>query len=96
MGVVVNKQKTIALILDFEAATRVFELSQRSRNFLKWNSKLGGEGDHTNRILDVVLPGNIQNRFTKWLAAPMNAKDRSEIPQLDIGAAIIGPFTEAE
>ena len=96
MGIVVNKQKTIALILDFEAATRVFELAQRSRNSLKWNSKLGGEGDHTNRILDVVLPGNIQNRFAKWLAALINAKDRSEIPQLDIGAAIIGLFTEAE
>src|SRR5437870_7067935 len=89
MGIVVNKQKTIALILDFEAAARVLELAQRSRNFFKRNSKLGGEGNHTNSILDVVLPGNIQNRFAQLLPAPINAKDRSEIPQLDIGAAII-------
>ena len=96
MGIVVNKQKTIALILDFEAAARVLELAQRSRNFFKRNSKLGGEGNHTNSILDVVLPGNIQNRFAQLLPAPINAKDRSEIPQLDIGAAIIRLFEEPE
>src|SRR6266542_154982 len=75
MVVVVNKQKTIALIFDFKAATRVLEFAQRSGNFFKWNSKLGGEGDHTNGILNVVLAGNIQNRLTELLAALTNAKD---------------------
>ena len=47
MSVVINKQETVALVLDFEPAARVLELPQRSYDSFKRNSKLGGEGDHT-------------------------------------------------
>jgi hypothetical protein len=59
MGIVVNKQKAIALVLNFEAAARVLEPAQRSRNSFERNSKLRGKGDYTNGILDMMLPGDI-------------------------------------
>ena len=40
MRVIVNKQKTIALILDLKPAPRVLEFTKRSRNFFERNSKL--------------------------------------------------------
>jgi hypothetical protein len=43
-----------------------------------------------------VFSGDIQNRFAQLLAAPINAKDRSKITQLDVSGAIVGLFRKAE
>src|SRR5215472_521395 len=94
--VIIHKQEAITLVLDFEPAACVLEPAQRSRNLFEWNAKLGGKGDHSNGILDVVLSRNIQNRFTELPPFAINAKGRSKITQLDISATIVGLLRQTE
>src|ERR1043166_1286285 len=90
MRVIVNKQKPIALILDLKPASRVLEFTQGGRNFLKWNSKLGGECDYAKRIVHVMFSGNIKRRLAEFLAVPINAKNRAKVLQLDIDPMVMG------
>src|SRR5439155_13410810 len=87
--VVVDQQKTLARIFDLKTATRVVELAQRSGNFFKGNSQFGREGNYADGIMDVVPPGDIQDRFAQLLITMINTKDGCEIAQLYAGAAII-------
>src|SRR5437016_12423186 len=74
MRVIVNKQKTLALIFDLEPASRVLEFTKRSCNFFKRNSKLDRERDYTEGIVDIVRPRHVQHRLAELLPARVNAK----------------------
>ena len=92
MRVIIDQEKTIARVFDFKTTTRVLELAQRGGNFFKGNPEFGGERDHADGIVDVVLAGNIQHRFAKLFALTINAKNGREIAQLNTGAAIVRFF----
>src|SRR5204863_5939363 len=95
MGIVVDQQKTIARVLDFEPPPGVAKLLQRPGDFLEWNSELGRKRDDTNGILHIVPAGNIQARFAQFLALAKNRKDRGEIFQQNILSAIIRLISKA-
>src|SRR5438552_10723811 len=95
MRVIIDQEKTIARVFDFKTTTRVLELAQRVDNFFKRNPKFGGERDHADGSVDVVLAGDIQHRFAKLFALTINAKNRREIAQLNTGAAIVRFFRKA-
>src|ERR1700681_1979640 len=95
MRVIIDQEKTIARVFDFKTTTRVLELAQRGSNFFKRNPEFGGERDHADGIVDVVLAGNIQHRFAKLFALTMNAKNGREIAQLNGGTAIVRFFRKA-
>src|SRR5438046_9582238 len=89
MRVIIDEQKPVALVLDLKATARRLEFAQRNRDFFKGNPKLGAEGDHANGILDIVPDGDVQDCFAQMLPAPINAKQRSKDPQLDVCPAVI-------
>ena len=89
MRVIVHQQKSIARILDLESAPRVLEFAQRSGNFLEGNPELGGQRDHPESVLHIMLARHVQHGFTELFAAPEHTKNRSDIAQLDVCAAVI-------
>ena len=95
MRVIIDEQKPIALVLDLKATARMLEFAQRNRDFFKGNPKLGAEGDHANGILDIVPAWDIQDCFAQLLPVPINAKDRSKVPQFDVGAAVISALRKS-
>src|SRR3954453_24041430 len=89
MGIIVDQQKTIARVLDFEPPPGVAKLLQRPGDFLECNAELGRKRDDTNGILHIVPAGSIQARFAQFLAVTKNRKERGEIFQENILSAII-------
>ena len=59
MSIIIDKQKTIAFVFDFETAARVLKFAKRAGNLFERNTELGRERDYTERVVDVVLTGNI-------------------------------------
>src|SRR6266853_5230091 len=96
MCVIVNKQKALALIFDLEPAPRVLELTKRSCDLFKRNSKLDSERDHAQGIVDIVRARHVQHRFAEFLFAKINTKIRAKCAQLRIRASVIGFIRETE
>src|ERR1051326_7320024 len=92
MSVIINEQKTIALILNLEPASCMLEFAKGSGNFFERNSKLCGDSDYTKGVVHVVFAGNIKSRFAEFFAAAGDAENRTEVPQIDIDATIVGLF----
>src|SRR2546423_15698511 len=92
MPIIVHQKKTLAFVLDLEAAARVLKFAERARDLIERNSQLGCQRDNSDGVVNVVPPGNIQERLTQLFAAAIDTKDGREILQLDIRAAIIGLF----
>ena len=74
MGIIVNEQKAIALVLDFKSAARVLKFAKRGYNFFEWNPKLGRHCNYTKRIMDNVPARSIERRFAQFLPPTINAK----------------------
>ena len=74
MGIIVNEQKTIALIFDFKSAARVLKFAKRCGNFFEWNPKLGGHCNYTEGIMDNVPTRSIERRFAQFSPPTINAK----------------------
>src|SRR5436190_18143343 len=86
MCVIVNQQEPLALILNFEAASRMLKPPQRSDHLFERNTELDGERNHSQRVAHGMSPRHIQNCFTQRLFPPINAKDRSEVAKIYIRA----------
>ena len=96
MSVIIDQQETITLVFDFKAATSVLEAREQFFDFVEWNSQLRCESNDAECIAHIVLARHTQNRFAQLFATAINAKDRGEILQFDIGAAIGGVFGETK
>ena len=97
MRVVVDQQKALALVLDLETPAGVLETAQRSGDLLERNSQFGGERDDTERVAARCAgPARSGSASPSCFAPPKDTKDRGEILQLNIGAAIIRVLREAE
>jgi len=59
MRVIVDEQKPVAHIFDFEPAARMLEFPKRCRDLIEWNRKLGGQRNYAKRVMDIVLSRNI-------------------------------------
>ena len=68
----------------------MLKFAQRRRDFLERNSELGSERDDADRVVNVVLSGNVQNRFAELFATTINAKNRCKILQFNVGDAVMG------
>src|SRR5438477_1198416 len=89
MSVIIDQQKTRAVVFNFKAPPRVLEFRQRLGDFFKRNAKLSRERDDAERVTNVVLTRNIQNGFAEFFFAAINRKRGREIAEVDISAAII-------
>ena len=72
MRIIVNEQKPVARVFDFEPTTRVLEFPKRRRDLVERNRKLGSERDYSKRVMDVVFSRNIEGRLPEFLAAARN------------------------
>src|SRR4029077_6299793 len=86
--------KTRTVVFDFEPAARVLELRQRLRDLFKRNTQLRRERDHSQRIVNVMLSGHIQDSFAEILSPVIDPEHRSDARQPDIYRAIIGLVRE--
>ena len=89
MRVIIHEEKAIALVLDFKTPPGVLEAAQRSSDLRKRYSQLRGKGNHTERVTDVVVAWNVQDRFAQLLPPAKDTEGRGEILKIDISAAII-------
>src|SRR4029077_15893063 len=81
MRIIIDQQKTVAGIFDFETPARVLKFGQGCGNLLERNTELGCQCDDSNGVLDIVPARNIQSRFAKFLTLLENRKDRGKILQ---------------
>ena len=89
MGVIINQQKAITLILNFESPPGVLKFSQRFSDFFKWNTQFRRKRDDTDRVLHVVTARHIQARLTELPALAINAKNGCEIFERDVLSLVI-------
>src|SRR5262245_44351764 len=70
--VIVDEQKPVARVFDFEPAARVLEFPKRCRDLVEWNRKLGRQRNYSKRVVDVVFSRNIEGRLPEFLAVAKN------------------------
>ena len=76
---IVHQKETRAVVLDFEPAARVLKPCQRFRDFFKRDAELRRERDDSQRIVNVMLSGDIQRCFAKVLSPMIDPERRSKI-----------------
>jgi len=81
MRIIIDQQKTVAGIFDFETPARMPKFGQGFGNLLERNTELGCQCDDPNGVLDIVPARNIQPRFAQFLTLSENRKDRGKILQ---------------
>ena len=69
MRVIIDEQEPIAGIFDFETATRMSKIAQRTGNLFECNSEFGRQRDHAERVADVMPTRNIQRDVAEKLVS---------------------------
>src|SRR5438552_1070315 len=90
MSVIVHQKKSRAVVLDFEAPSRVLKLCERFRDFFKRVAELLCQIDESQRVVNVMLSGAIQRCFVEILSSMIDPERRTKVLQPDIRSAIIG------
>ena len=72
MRIIVDEQKPVARVFDFEPAARVLEFPKRGGDLFEWNRKLGSQRDYSKRVMDVVFSRNIESRLPEFPASARN------------------------
>src|SRR5436853_3635497 len=95
MTVIIDQQKSRAVVFDFKTPARVLELGQRSGDFFKRNAEFSCKPDDTEGIANIVFARNVQDCFAKVFLAAINTKYRRKVAQVDVSGAIVGVLGHA-
>ena len=75
MRVIVDQQKAVAGVFDFETAAGVPKLGQRTGDFLERDAEFTRQRNHAGRVLHIVATGNVQPRLAQFFAVMKYRKD---------------------